>query len=84
VSVGASSGGCELRIPGPKTTVTTAASAPPAAFAEWDYANPDGSLHRVLNCSVADLSVRVERPGDQPVELTAPARAAYELGRSTH
>jgi hypothetical protein len=25
--------------------------------------------------------VRVERPGAAPVELTAPHRAAYELGR---
>jgi hypothetical protein len=84
MSVAASSDRCELRIPGRKGTVSASASAPPTAFATWDYANPDGSLHRVLNCSVADLSARVERPGREPVELTAPARAAYELGRPTH
>ena len=81
VSVAASSDRCELRIPGPHGTVTASASGPPEAFAEWDYANTDGSLHRVLNCSVADLSTRVERSGHEPLELTAPARAAYELGR---
>jgi hypothetical protein len=84
VSVVASPDRCELRIPGRKVTVTASAGAPPEAFADWDYANPDGSLHRVLNCSVADLSARVERSGHEPVELTAPARAVYELGRPTH
>jgi hypothetical protein len=81
VSVAASPDRCELRIPGRKVTVTASASAPPEAFAHCDYANPDGSLHRVLNCSVADLGMRVARPGHGPVELTAQARAAYELGR---
>jgi hypothetical protein len=64
--------------------VHASAAAPPEAFATWDYANPDGSLHEVRNCSVADLSVQVERSGSPPVELTAPGRAAYELGRPMH
>jgi hypothetical protein len=81
VSVAASSEHCELRMPGPGATVSTSVTAPPEAFVEWDYANPDGSLHRVLNCSVADLAVSVERTGSEPVELAARARAVYELGR---
>ena len=72
---------CVLRLPGSGATITATAAAPPGAFVEWDYAGPDGSVHRVLNCSVADLTVRVERSGREPVELTAPGRAAYELGR---
>jgi hypothetical protein len=81
IFVAASPERCELRIPGRGATVSTSVAAPPDAFVEWDYADPDGSLHRVLNCSVADLAVRVERTGQGPVELTATGRAAYELGR---
>jgi hypothetical protein len=75
---------CHLRIPGSGATVIAWASAPEDAFVEWDYANPDGALHRVLNCSVADLRLRIDRPDTQPLVLTAPSRAAYEWGRSMH
>jgi hypothetical protein len=81
VAVAADDDHCVLRLPGKDVTVTATVAAPAASFVEWDYANPDGSMHRVVNCSVADLTVRVERRGAAPVELTAPARAAYELGR---
>jgi hypothetical protein len=79
--VTAHEGGCVLRLPGAGVVVTASASAPEAAFAVWDYADPDGSPHRVRNSSVADLSVRVTRPGHDPVALVAPGRAAYEWGR---
>jgi hypothetical protein len=81
VGVTAAEDGCMLRLTGPAVVVTASASAPDEAFAAWDYASPDGSQHRVRNCSVADLSVRVDRPGRPALELTAPARAAYEWGR---
>jgi hypothetical protein len=39
-------------------------------------------VHRVLNCSVADLSVSIARGrGVDEVELFGDGRAAYELGR---
>lgn len=79
--VAASDDACVLRLTGRGVVVTTAASAPDEAFASWDYTDPDGSEHQVRNCSVADLTVRVERPGRAPVELGAPGRAAYEWGR---
>jgi hypothetical protein len=72
---------CVLRLTGTDATVTATAAAPADAFAAWDYAGPAGPDHRVVNCSVADLSVCVERPGAEPVRLAAPARAVYELGR---
>lgn len=80
IAVTAAPDRCEVRIPGPELAVTVSADAPEEAFASWDYANPDGAVHRVRNCSVADLTVRVESRGDAPVELTAPARGAYERG----
>jgi hypothetical protein len=82
VGVAPSEDGCVVRLPGTGATVTASFSAPRHAFVEWDYASPDGrSGHRVRNCSVADLAVRVERPGRPIVELVAPGRAAYEWGR---
>ncbi len=81
VGVTAGEDGCVLRLTGPGVVATASAAAPDDAFVAWDYANPDGSQHRVRNCSVADLSVRVDRPGRPSVELGAPGRAAYEWGR---
>jgi hypothetical protein len=79
--VAASDDACVLRLTGSGVRVTASVAAPDEAFAAWDYANPDGSRHRVRNCSVADLVARVDRPGLAPVELRAPGRAAYERGR---
>jgi hypothetical protein len=80
VTVAETADSCVLRIPGIWATVTASVSAPTEAFARWDYANPDGRVHDVVNCSVADLAIRVERPGRDVLELIAPSRAVYELG----
>src|SRR3954466_11064147 len=63
VTVDAATDRCELRIPAAGATVTAAVSAPPAAFVEWDYADPTPGhpAHRVVNCSVADLRLTVAR-----------------------
>jgi hypothetical protein len=83
VAVDAAPDGCHLRIPGAGETVTATVSAPSDAFVTWDYADPDPRhpAHRVLNCSVADLSVTVARRGGPPVTLRASGTAAYEWGR---
>jgi hypothetical protein len=73
--------GCDVRIPGAELTLTASISAPPETVAAWDYPGPQGPASQVVHCSVADLSVRAQRPGAEAVELTAPGRAAYELGR---
>jgi len=83
VAVDAASEGCHLRIPAAEGAVTATVSAPSNAFVTWDYADPDPRhpVHRVLNCSVADLTVTVARAGQPPVELQASGQAAYEWGR---
>jgi hypothetical protein len=81
VGVTADDDGCVVRLPGNAVTVTASFSAPADTFVAWDYPSPDGSERQVRNCSVADLALRVERPGSSPVELSSPGRAAYEWGR---
>jgi hypothetical protein len=81
VAVAETEDSCVLRLRGKVATVTASVSAPAEAFARWDYANPGGGMHDVVNCSVADLALRVERPGRDVLELTAASRAVYELGR---
>jgi hypothetical protein len=84
VAVDAASDRCDLRLPGAGVTVSATVSAPSDAFVEWDYADPDPGhpAHRVLNCSVADLTVNVARRGGTPVELRTSGSAAYEWGRA--
>ena len=49
-------------------------------FVGWVYADPDGSEHHTVNCSVADMKLTVSRPGEGARTLTAAGGAAYELG----
>jgi hypothetical protein len=81
VAVAETTTGCELRLPVRGGTVTASVTAPESAFVEWDYAQPTGGTSRVVNCSVADLTLRVDRKGTAPIELAGAGRAAYELGR---
>jgi hypothetical protein len=81
VGVTTAEDGCVVRLPGSGATVTASFSAPRDAYVQWDYPSPDGSERRVRNCSVADLTMRVERPGVPPIELAAPGRGAHEWGR---
>jgi hypothetical protein len=55
-------------------------SAPRKDFVGWVYADPDGSEHHTVNCSVADMRLAVARSGAPPLELAVQGGAAYELG----
>jgi hypothetical protein len=44
------------------------------------YADPDGSEHHAVNCSIADMRLRVSRRGGAATELVVSSGAAYELG----
>ncbi len=74
--------GCVLHVPGERgANVEVRANVPAGSMAGWRYADPDGSEHEVLNCSVAALELRVMRPGEgRELILETGHGGAYELG----
>ena len=49
-------------------------------FVGWIYADPDGPEHNTVNCSIAEMTLTVERSEGGPLELHTAHGAAYELG----
>ena len=74
------SDGCTFTIPGKGATVEGRVTAPRRAFVGWVYADPDGSEHHTVNCSVSDLTLTLTRRGRPPLILELEGGAAYELG----
>jgi hypothetical protein len=72
--------GCEFVVPGKNVTVRGKVGAPIERFVGWIYADPDGGEHNTVNSSIADIELRVERPGKPHAHMRATAGAAYELG----
>ena len=79
-SIDAGSTGCRLSLGGDGVSLTGSVSAPPERFVAWVYSDPAGGSHHALNCSVADLDVRIERDGGSPRNLTVERGAVYEYG----
>ncbi len=73
-------GGCEFVVPGKSVNVRGAIGAPLERFVAWTYADPGGGEHETINCSIADLRFRVERPGEPHLHLQVEGGAAFELG----
>jgi hypothetical protein len=71
---------CSFVLPGKDVVVRGRVSAPKKDFVGWIYADPAGPEHNTINCSVSDLELTVERPGQPNRELTLSAGAAYEFG----
>jgi hypothetical protein len=71
---------CSLRLAGAGVTVEGEVSAPAADFVAWKYYDPDGGEHDIVNCSICDLSLMVERVAEPPRRLEIDGAAAYELG----
>jgi hypothetical protein len=71
----------ELR--GGDVEVAGEVTAPAAQFVAWRYGHPDGGWHPTMNCSVADMRLRVRATSGAERTLSASATAAYEvqLGR---
>ena len=69
---------CEFMLPGKGVRVRGEVRSPQVVG--WVYADPDGSEHSSLNCSIADMTLDVERDGGAPLRLELTGGAAYELG----
>jgi hypothetical protein len=71
---------CAFHLPGKDIVVHGRVAAPQKDFVGWVYADPRGPEHNTVNCSVADLELTVERPGQPVRKLELRGGAAYELG----
>lgn len=76
--------GLRLTLPGQGLQLRGTVTARRERIAGWVYADPEGSTHDVLNCSIADLDAVVSRPGGPDLTLVARGTAAYELGTREH
>jgi hypothetical protein len=75
---------CDFVLPGPLATVRGHVAADERNFVGWVYTDPDGSEHRTVNCSIADMNLTVERKGSDDLTLALHGGAAYELGMREH
>jgi hypothetical protein len=71
---------CQFILPGKDVVVRGRVSGEPKDFVGWTYADPKGPEHNVLNCSIADLELIVEREGQEPRRLSLAGGGAYEFG----
>ncbi len=72
--------GCVFTFPGRNVNVKGRVGAPLKDFVAWIYADPAGPEHNALNCSTADIELKVERPSERHARLEVAGAAAYELG----
>jgi hypothetical protein len=75
--------GATFTLRGAEMTIEGEVDAPRDRFVGWVYADPDGSEHNTVNCSIAQMRLSVQRtasPAAPPIELATPHGAAYELG----
>jgi hypothetical protein len=72
--------GLAFEVPGKGVNAKGTISAPAKDFVGWVYADPKGPEHNVVNCSIADLELKVERAGERHARLEVPGGTAYELG----
>ena len=66
--------GATFTLPGKDITVQGTVGAAGRRFVGWIYADPDGSEHNTVNCSVADMTLNVSRPGEGARTLTVQRR----------
>ncbi|MGI9557542.1 MAG: hypothetical protein ACR2N5_06340 [Solirubrobacterales bacterium] len=70
----------EFVLPGKNVNLRGSVSAPAERFVGWVYSDPGGGEHNVINCSVADLELKLERAGKKHARLKCTGRATLELG----
>jgi hypothetical protein len=71
---------CDFVFPGDGITVRGRVGSERKDFVGWVYADPDGSEHNTINCSIADMTLTVSREGEPDLVLETHAGASYELG----
>ncbi|MCO5315252.1 MAG: hypothetical protein M9938_03695 [Solirubrobacterales bacterium] len=74
------SGGGRITVGSDGLDLSARISAPAGNTVAWVYADPDGSEHHTLNCSISGLEVTASGTGREPVELRTATGAAYEYG----
>lgn len=71
--------GADVTLAGRGVTVTAKASVVPANAVGWEYADPAGHRHEVVNCSVATMALDVVR-GGRRLSLAPVRRGVLEIG----
>jgi hypothetical protein len=65
---------------GRDVSVRVTIASPEGQTVAFRYADPAGGEHVALNCSIAEMHLRVERSGRPALELATAFGGAYELG----
>ena len=71
--------GARIGLVGPTARVTVSATAPLTSTVGWEYADPSGHRHEVVNCSVAAMELEAEVDGRR-TSYTPTRRGVLELG----
>lgn len=77
VDIGAD--GASIRLTGQGVSVDVQARIVPSATVGWEYADPSGHRHEVVNCSVAEMTVAVQA-GRRPSAFAPVRRGVLEIG----
>jgi len=72
--------GATFTFPGKNINVKGRVGAPLKDFVAWIYADPAGPEHNALNCSIADIELKIERPDTKHARVEVAGAAVYELG----
>jgi hypothetical protein len=82
VHVQETAAGCSLRLTGAGgLSLEARVEVPTGTAAGWRYADPDGSAHDVVNCSIAAVQLELRLRGERaPRALRSAHGGAYELG----